>query len=183
MVHDSGREERAREAGERARKGSRVSTRVNALPSRGVVKYVAIYTGDWRHWRLGSKRVRPFPTPAFSPFLALSPGLPNSRPYMIVSSSNPCANRSDLPDQKKAFGKSWYLPEWCKIETVWDSSPHFSLYPLNLSIVIFSLFFTPYSIDDIWFLEKIDSSFVLQKRSSRNIRQFNMVIRCFFLQF
>lgn len=27
----------------------------STLLPRDVVKYVAIYTGDWRHWRLGSE--------------------------------------------------------------------------------------------------------------------------------
>lgn len=101
MVHGNDREERAWEAGEQARKGGRVSARTSALPLRDVVKYVAIYTGDWRHWRLGSERVRAFPLPPFFPFLVLSPDLPNSHPSaLIMSSSNPCAGRSGLPDQK-----------------------------------------------------------------------------------
>lgn len=73
------------------------------LPPRDVVKYVAIYTGDWRHWRLGSKRARA--RSLLSPFLALFPGLPNSRPsVLIMSSSNPCAGRGGLPDQKSIWG-------------------------------------------------------------------------------
>lgn len=66
------------EAAEQTRKGAGASARASALPPRDVVKYVAIYTGDWRHWRLGSERVRA--PPPFPPFLALSPGLPNFHP-------------------------------------------------------------------------------------------------------
>lgn len=66
------------EAAEQTRKGAGASARASALPPRDVVKYVAIYTGDWRHWRLGSERVRA--PPPLPPFLALSPGLPNFHP-------------------------------------------------------------------------------------------------------
>lgn len=136
MVHGSGREERARVVGEQARKGSRASARVNALPPCDVVKYVAIYTGDWRHWRLGSERVR---TTLFLPFLALSPGLPNSRPSaLIMSSTNPCTGRSGLPDQKSI--REIPVSAWAMQNRNCESPPCTSLYPSNLSNVLFSLF-------------------------------------------
>lgn len=90
MVRCSVREEGGGMGEQRVRKGDRAGSRTSALPPRDVVKYVAIYTGDWRHWCLGSERV----------LLSLSPGLPNSPPALIVSASNPCAGESGLPDQK-----------------------------------------------------------------------------------
>lgn len=51
---------------------------------------------------------------------------------------------------KKAFGESRCLPERCKIEIVWDSSPHFSL-SFKFIHRSFFFFFSTYSIDDIRF--------------------------------
>lgn len=145
MVHDNGREERAWEANRRERV---VECRFAWAPFHRavVVKYVAIYTGDWRHWRLGSKRVRPSLTPAFSPFLALSSsGLPNSRPYMIVLSSNPCASRSGLPDQKKYSGN----PRICLSDAKSKPLPApLSLFFKFVYYSFFLFFFAPHSIDE-----------------------------------
>jgi len=120
------------EPGEQTRKGVTASARASALPPRDVVKYVAIYTGDWRHWRLGSERVRALP---FSPFLALYPGLSNSHrtspPALIVSSSNPCVDKSSLLDQKSIRE----IP--VSIWAMQNQNSRTSLYPLNLSIVLF----------------------------------------------
>lgn len=127
------------EAGEQARKGSRASARVNALPPRDVVKYVAIYTGDWRHWCLGSERMRAS-SPPFHPFLALSPGLPNSCPSaLIVSSFNPCAGWSGLPDQKSI--REIPVSAWAMQNRNDETPPCPSFYPSNLSTILFSLFF------------------------------------------
>lgn len=130
-------EKREREVGEQARKGSRALARVSTLPPRDVVKYVAIYTGDWRHWRLGSERVR---APLFFPFLALSPGLPNSHPFaLIMSSSNPRAGKSGLPDQKSI--REIPMSAWAMQNRNCETPPHTSLYPSNLFNVLFSLFY------------------------------------------
>lgn len=94
MVRCSVREEGGGMGEQRVRKGDRAGSRTSALPPRDVVKYVAIYTGDWRHWCLGSERVLLSLSPV--PF----PDLPNSPPALIVSASNPCAGGSGLPDQK-----------------------------------------------------------------------------------
>lgn len=145
----SGRKERARETSEQARKGSRASVRVSALPPRDVVKYVAIYTGDWRHWRLGSKRARA--RSLLSPFLALFPGLPDSRPsVLIMSSSNPCAGRGGLPDQKSIWGipvSAWAMQNRNRVRLL----P--ALHSLSFKFIhrSFFYFFSTYSIDDIRF--------------------------------
>lgn len=112
---------------------------------RDVVKYVAIYTGDWRHWRLGSERERE--APPLPPFLALSPGLPNSHPTppaLIVSPSNPCLEW--LAGSKKHSGNPCSVCLSDAKSKLLDSSPHLSL-PLKFihrSFLFPSFFYHPF---------------------------------------
>jgi len=102
--------ERERERGRGHRRGANAEdsekewqSRLAPLSPRDVVKYVAIYTGDWRHWRLGSKRAPSalrwrYPLAyRISLCALLSPAAP---PILIPSPVNPCAGGSGLPDQK-----------------------------------------------------------------------------------
>lgn len=124
-----------------------------ALPSRDVVKYVAIYTGDWRHWCLGSERVRTSP---LFPLCSFSSIIPWSTEFSPLWSRQPLtpARAGVACRIKKTFGKSRCLPERCKIKAG-ETPPRTSLHPPNLSIRIcfFPSFFATNFID-IRFPEK-----------------------------
>lgn len=124
------REERERRV---ARKGGREQARA-PLP-RDVVKYVAIYTGDWRHWRLGSESS------------ALRWRYPLAHRISLCFGPRPLFRRPLTPTRagvacriKNAFAKSRCLPERCKIETVRPTSPTLLAFRTSLLLNFFYSF-------------------------------------------
>lgn len=117
-------EEEGRDGEDRGRERVAELARTSALPPRDVVKYVAIYTGDWRHWRLGSERV-PYPLLRCYPPVP-NPFIPLCRPLNPVRAGVACRI-------KKAFAKSRCLPERCKIEAMRSPLAHHLLIPQTFS--------------------------------------------------